>query len=167
MNYPRKVYAIRHNVTGRVYIGSSCRVDRRFQQHISDLRCHRHPVEDMQADFDQYGDDFTLTVLEHVATNADRNREYDWMKKNQSYIRGVGYNYKDPKWLGVCKEDEDVVVSREESKPSLDDLSENEKEFLRMIEGSKDPVKAMITAVIVITEFLCGERRSKENEFNT
>ena len=76
MNYPRKVYAIRHNVTGRVYIGSSCRVDRRFQQHISDLRCHRHPVEDMQADFDQYGEDFSMTILEHVATNADRNREY-------------------------------------------------------------------------------------------
>ncbi len=155
MNFPRKVYAIRHNVTGRVYIGSSCRVDKRFNQHINALRSHRHPVEDMQADFDQYGEDFTMTILEHVATNADRDREYDWMKKNQSYVRGVGYNYKDPKWLGVCKEDEDVVVSREESKPSLDGLSETEKELLRMIKESEDPGVAMIKAVIVITEFLC------------
>lgn len=156
MNYPRKVYAIRHNVTGRVYIGSSCHVDKRFNQHINALRSHRHPVEDMQSDFDQYGEDFTLTVLEHVATPTDKGREYDWMNKNQSYIRGVGYNYKDPKWQGVCEEDEDDVVCREESKPSSESSSENEKELLRIIGESKDPVKAMITAACIIGGFIYG-----------
>ncbi len=165
MNYPRKVYAIRHNVTGRVYIGSSCHVDKRFNEHINALRSHRHPVEDMQADFDQYGEDFSMTILEHVATNADRNREYDWMRKNQSYIRGVGYNYKDRKWHGVCKEDEDVVVCREESKPSPEGSDEKANELIRIIsEGaSSESEKALLTFAF-IAGFLCATGGSNKQE---
>lgn len=152
MRFPRKVYAIRHNVTNRVYIGSSCHIDKRFNEHLSALRSHRHPVEDMQADFDKYGDDFTLTVLDHIATEADRNKEYEWMQKNQSYIRGVGYNYNDRKWLGVDKDDDKLFESDEEPKG----VTENEKELISLIENSKDPGKAMVTAAFVITSFLCG-----------
>lgn len=156
MNYPRKVYAIRHNVTNRVYIGSSCRVDRRFHQHISDLRCHRHPVEDMQADFDQYGDDFTLTILDHISKRADNDREYDWMKKNQSYVRGVGYNYKDPKWHGVGRED-NVVVSHEESKPSMELAYKKMGNLIETIrEKANSDSEAAALTLAALSGFLCA-----------
>ena len=156
MRLPKKVYAIRHNVTNRVYIGSTCHVDKRFNEHISALRSHRHPVEDMQADFDRYGEDFSLTVLDHIATEADRDKEYDWMKKNQSYIRGIGYNYNDRKWLSVDKEAEEPIVKCEDDKPSCLPQTENEEELVRMIRNHEDPVQAMIIAACLIVRFWAG-----------
>lgn len=94
MNGKLCVYAIRHNVTNRVYIGSSSKVDQRFKNHMYCLRGGRHPVEDMQADFDKYGEDYTFTILEDVCY-SDKKAEFRWMEKYQSYVRGVGYNYKD------------------------------------------------------------------------
>lgn len=98
INYHVKIYAIRHNVTNRVYIGSSQNVDSRIKQHLVDLRAHKHVVEDMQEDFDKYGEDYTFTILEDIYRHCDRYKEYEWQKKYQSYIRGVGYNYKDRVW---------------------------------------------------------------------
>lgn len=89
------MYAIRHNKTNRVYIGSSKRPKDRIRCHISDLRGGRHNVEDMQFDFDMYGEDYTVEFLEVITKYEDRSHEYDWMKKFNSHIRGVGYNYKD------------------------------------------------------------------------
>lgn len=156
MNYPRKVYAIRHNVTGRVYIGSSHRVDKRFVQHINALRSHKHPVEDMQADFDQYGEDFSMTILEHIAEPTDKYKEYDWMRKNRSYVRGVGYNYRDPKWHGVCNENESVVI-REESKISLEGTAEKMQELFRIIrEHASSEQEAFLLSWAAICGYMCA-----------
>ena len=95
MKYPRTVYLIRHNKTKRIYIGSSNRPEQRFKSHMDALRSGRHPVEDMQSDFDLYGEDYTVEFLEVITKYEDRNHEYKWMKKYNSHIRGIGYNYKD------------------------------------------------------------------------
>lgn len=155
MKYPRKVYAIRHNVTNRVYIGSSCHIDKRFAEHITALRGHRHPVEDMQADFDRYGDDFSLTVLDHIGTEADKNKEYEWMKKNQSYIRGIGYNYNDRKWLGIDTEEEEPIVGYEE-KPTYELKNENEKELISIIRSCEKPEEAVRDMSYMLIGFLVG-----------
>ena len=34
MDFPRKVYAIQHNVTERIYIGSSRKVKDRYMNHM-------------------------------------------------------------------------------------------------------------------------------------
>lgn len=95
MRYPRTIYAIRHNATQRIYIGSSFNYEQRVRNHLYALRGHRHSVEDMQKDFDNYGDDYTITVLEENIDYDNRHKEYEWMEKYQSYVRGKGYNYKD------------------------------------------------------------------------
>lgn len=96
MNTPIKIYCIRHNATNRVYIGRSQRVELRVKRHLEALRGHRHIVEDMQADFDQHGDNYTISILEENVDCTDCIKEYQWMEKYQSHIRGKGYNYKDP-----------------------------------------------------------------------
>ena len=103
MNLPRKVYAIRHNITNRVYVGSSSHVDKRLMSHIHALRNHSHKVQDMQSDFDQYGEDYTFTILDEIVKYKDRDKEYEWMLKYQSHIRGIGYNYKDHKFYPYVK----------------------------------------------------------------
>lgn len=95
MKFPRKIYAIKHNITNRVYVGSSSDVEQRLKNHIFALRAHRHVVEDMQVDFDRYGEDYTFTILDEIDGIEGNVKEYEWMKKYQSHLRGKGYNYKD------------------------------------------------------------------------
>ena len=121
MNLPRKVYAIQHNVTKRLYIGSSKNVEIRYMSHIYQLRKGNHPIEDMQADFNEYGEDFSLFVLEEFASFAERRVEYKWMEKYQSHIRGKGYNYKDP----AMKQRERTVVP---ITPGLPEIKQSEAE---------------------------------------
>ena len=95
MKYPRKVYAFRHNDTGRVYVGSSVDVKKRMAQHRSNLRCHRHNVEDLQADYDKYGDNINVIILDEIKDESEDYKEYDWMRVYGTRERGKGYNYKD------------------------------------------------------------------------
>lgn len=90
-----EVYMIRHNVTGRMYIGRSGKLQKRIYQHLCLLRAGKHPVEDMQKDFDEYGEDFTISVL-GAENISNRYFEIEMMEKYRSIERGIGYNYKDP-----------------------------------------------------------------------
>lgn len=95
MKLPRQIYAIRHEPTQKMYIGSSANVCSRFKAHISHLRRGTHPVEDMQADFDRYGGDYQLFILGEIQTFSERSLEYGWMIRYATYDRRHGYNYKD------------------------------------------------------------------------
>lgn len=95
MELPRVIYAIKHNVTKRIYVGSSKNPQQRLAHHLSMLRNGKHPVEDMQRDFDEHGDDFEFFILDTIFDYQDRDREYDFMVFLESHIRGKGYNYKD------------------------------------------------------------------------
>ena len=132
MNFPRKVYAIRHNKTNRVYVGSSSRVDIRFKEHMTALRNGRHSVEDMQADFDKYGEDYSFTVVDEIATYEERQKEYDWMKKYHSYDKQFGYNYKDYAFRNTIKQ---------------------ETELLKMIKNHPKPADAAVVATVTIAKF--------------
>lgn len=99
MDFPRKVYAIQHNVTKRIYIGSSRKVKDRYMNHMYRLRSGKHHIEDMQDDFIKYGEDFSLFILDEITEFEDRFKEYEWMDKYKTYCRGIGYNYKD--YIGI------------------------------------------------------------------
>lgn len=92
----RVVYAITHNATGKVYVGITGNLKTRYQKHINDLRRGAHSVRDLQQDFDRYGEDFTLTVLEELDTWYASDLEHEWMEKLRSRDRRYGYNYRDP-----------------------------------------------------------------------
>lgn len=47
MKLPRIIYAIQHNVTKRIYVGSSANVENRYWNHMNNLRNHKHNIEDM------------------------------------------------------------------------------------------------------------------------
>lgn len=100
MKLPRKVYAIQHNVTGRIYIGSSFKAEKRYHNHMCRLRHGKHHIEDMQKDFDQFGENYSFTILDVIRDFKERNKEYEWMQRFNTFVRGVGYNYKDHKNMG-------------------------------------------------------------------
>jgi len=93
--YPRVVYMITHTVTNRMYIGSTSNFDRRIQLHLNALRSGRHKIEDMQADYDAYGEHYSIKIIDSILTQESFRKEYDYMDLYNSRIRGIGYNYKD------------------------------------------------------------------------
>jgi hypothetical protein len=138
MKFPRKVYCIRHNPTERVYIGSSANADRRIGAHISALRRGSHINEDMQADYNRHGEDYTITILDSIENMSEVEKEYEWMKMYESNVRGKGYNYNDPKKMGGGK--------KKKLSP--------EEELIELIRSNENPEKAMLVAVNIISGLL-------------
>lgn len=96
MKFPQRVYAIKHRTTGKIYVGRSSRPKARIKRHLCNLRGGRHPVEDMQADYDKYGEHYSFYLLDFIRTWGERNKEFQWQLKLNSLYRDYGYNYKDP-----------------------------------------------------------------------
>lgn len=95
MSFPRIVYAIVHNKTKRIYIGSSEQVSSRINNHICSLRRGKHPVELMQSDFNEYGEDYSFYQLDTEPTIYEKDREMYWMNFFRTKDPNFGYNYKD------------------------------------------------------------------------
>lgn len=96
MKFPAYVYELKHNSTGKAYIGISHNPKRRLSNHLCALRNGSHPVEDLQADYNTHGEDLSFRILEEILTEDKRNREFAWQLKLRTLERGRGYNYKDP-----------------------------------------------------------------------
>lgn len=89
------VYAITNTATGKAYIGMTENYDRRIKYHMSRLKNGKHFVEDMQSDFNKYGDFFVTSILEEVTNRKQRRREFELIESHKTYLREIGYNYKD------------------------------------------------------------------------
>lgn len=97
------VYVIQHNKTGRAYIGCSQHIQGRYQKHIEKLRNRSHKSEQMQKDFDDYGEDFSVHELEriidaHIQIKGETYylpmlEELKWMRRFDSVENG--YNRQD------------------------------------------------------------------------
>lgn len=137
MIIPRQVYVITHNVTKKMYVGSSGKLKDRISNHMYALRAGKHPVEDMQKDFNEFGEDYTVEILDEINSIDEAGKEYEWMNKFQSNIRGVGYNYKDHSAPNSKKKKK--RSNRSELHKVVDSLTENQclfvLTFLRRILG--------------------------------
>lgn len=96
MDFPRVVYALRHEPTGKVYVGSTHKIYERVREHINCLKRGDHPNEAMQKDFNLHGGEYTVLILDGIYGMNDKNKEYLWMDALQSRVPERGYNGKDP-----------------------------------------------------------------------
>ena len=63
----RGVYGIRRVDTGRIYIGSSVYIPRRWTQHRKQLRAGKHSNRALQSDWNVLGEDaFAFELVEHL-----------------------------------------------------------------------------------------------------
>lgn len=95
MDYPRIVYALRHNPTGKIYIGSTRHPQKRLMTHFYTLKNGNHQVKAMQEDFDKYGDDYSVFILDVITRWYDRQKEYYWMDVFHTRDPVLGYNTND------------------------------------------------------------------------
>lgn len=94
--YPKKIYAIQHNKTGKIYVGSTKNLDTRITDHMRSLRRGTHPNTSMQEDFNKYGDDYKVFILDNMEHYGERSKEVEWMRKLKTYDPAIGYNENDP-----------------------------------------------------------------------
>lgn len=97
-------------------------MEKRIDNHLKRLRAGKHPVEDMQKDFDEYGEDYTVKVIDVINSFNESCKEREWMEKFQSWVRGIGYNYKDPS----APDNRKVPSQKSELHKVVDTLSEDQ-----------------------------------------
>lgn len=92
------IYIIRNKVSGKVYIGQSIMLNRRFSGHLYRIFRNEHHNEILQRAFNKYGaENFEYNILEEVKDESSLNeREKYWI----DFYGGINsenvYNLKDP-----------------------------------------------------------------------
>ena len=114
MKYPRKIYAIKHEKSNRIYIGSSNDVENRIKSHLYALRCGKHTNKHMQSDFNNLGEYYKFYILDDISSREELHKEYQWQLKYKSKDPKYGYNDKDKGGSGK-------KIKFEEELPTIDD----------------------------------------------
>ena len=63
---------------------------------MNDLRKGKHCNKAMQKDFNKYGGNYSLYILDTIEAPEQRDMEYYWMEKLKTYDPRIGYNKSDP-----------------------------------------------------------------------
>jgi hypothetical protein len=87
------IYALRNTATGKVYIGSSCKLEARHQNHRWALN-GAHPHPELRADAQRYGSAaFEWVILEEVSEEwALRSAEQRWLDNYAARQPAMLYN---------------------------------------------------------------------------
>lgn len=87
------VYCIKNRASGKVYVGESIDIQRRWESHRYDLSKDRHYNEILQHAWNKWGEDaFEWIVLEECDKANLRYREAHWINELVAYSRERGYN---------------------------------------------------------------------------
>jgi group I intron endonuclease len=100
VHFTSGVYAIKNLVNGKVYIGSSNRIERRKISHFSALRNGSHYNAHLQRAFNKYGEvNIQLLVLAVCAEKDLLDTEQRYIDEHRATDRRHGYNV----WLTTHK----------------------------------------------------------------
>lgn len=104
------VYRIRSLVDGKIYVGSSRDMRKRFISHLNLLRTGKHHNQYLQNAFNKHGEsNFVFEIIESVDPNLLLDKESEWIDKLRATDKVAGYNIsKDPSspMLGLTHSDE-------------------------------------------------------------
>lgn len=85
-------------------------------------------MEDMQKDFNEFGENYTVEIVDEIKSIDEAGKEYEWMAKLQSYDRETGYNYKDR--TAPHNKKKRVPTNRSKLHKVVDNLTENQCLFI-------------------------------------
>lgn len=92
MSQTKIIYAIQHNVTKRIYVGSCNHADSRIKKHMNALLRGCHTNKELQGDFDKYGMEFSFYKLDEVDSEIQFKEEKRWQNALRSNEPKTGYN---------------------------------------------------------------------------
>lgn len=124
---------IKNVLTGKFYIGSTIHTDRRFREHLSDLRKGKHHSIHLQRAFDKYGEkSFIFEIIESVDQATDeklREREQYYIDTLMPYRRDIGYNVSRGTATCVLYGENNGFYGREHSEETRFKIAESLKKY--------------------------------------
>ena len=161
MEQKKLVYVITNKVNGKRYVGSTERpAAYRFQEHISNLRGHRHHSEDLQKDYDKYGEAvFSFEVVDEVTKSGKESEEYEWMRRLHTYDPLFGYNNDDPAMSKARKDAEQLDADAKMMAEICREIKAN-KELRTLVEAA---IKCDSAVVHVVAEFMSMNPQRKDS----
>lgn len=87
------IYCIENTTNGKKYIGLSRNIERRWNEHRSELRRGKHCNIYLQRAWNNYGEDtFKFYIIELCDSNALSEREEYYIQKYHTLSHEFGYN---------------------------------------------------------------------------
>jgi group I intron endonuclease len=87
------IYKITNKVNGKIYIGSTKNIKRRWKNHLNYLRRNAHPNNYLQNAWNKYGEEnFEFEIIEFVEEEKLLEREQYWIDKLNATDKKIGYN---------------------------------------------------------------------------
>lgn len=87
------IYKITCTPNGKIYIGSSVNIMRRWQAHKSFLNNNLHTNRYLQSAWNKYGESaFIFEIVERCLPDMLENREQFWLDTLRPYDRSIGFN---------------------------------------------------------------------------
>lgn len=88
------IYKITNKINNKIYIGSSVDIDKRWKQHIRELKKNKHINKHLQSAWNKYGENnFKFQIVELIQ-DVDELQFYEqkWINKTKCYDGNIGYN---------------------------------------------------------------------------
>ena len=102
------IYKIKNKVNGKVYIGQSIRIEKRWIDHKKTLRSNSHRNIYLQNAWNKYGEEnFIHEIIEECDISELNDKEIYWIKYYNSTDSSCGYNL--DKGGGCNKEISDIT----------------------------------------------------------
>lgn len=91
------IYCIKNKTNGKVYIGSSNNIERRFRRHKTELNTKKHSNKYLERAYQKDGkENFDFTILELCSEENLINREISYIIEYESLNKDKGYNLSIP-----------------------------------------------------------------------
>ena len=157
------VYKITNHSNKRIYIGETLDIDRRWQEHLNELRNKTHHSIKLQNDYNIYGEDvFTLEIIKDLNNYIHLNHntikllliiyESEYINKYKSIE--YGYNYEDT-LKEVLQGNKSVHSSKQPNKKEImtlrnimKNLKENNNEFIPKYQPKEKLNKEKIIKIV-------------------
>ena len=122
------VYILTNTANGKKYVGSSRHPSVRYNNHMGNLRSNRHICQEMQDDYNRFGEVFTYEVVGKNEGEGVDSAEYTVMRALKTFDERFGYNTHDSA-MKTVKKDSNYLAARafEEDKPSNMPIDEREE----------------------------------------
>lgn len=88
------VYAIKNNVNGKIYVGSSINMESRQKHHIKSLNNNKHHSSRLQSEWNKYkSNSFTFYLCERIDdVSLLLDQEQLYIEKYNACDQGIGFN---------------------------------------------------------------------------
>ena len=157
------IYMIKNMINGKVYIGQAVNIERRWNEHISELNGNRHFNQHLQRAWNKYGaNNFIFSVIEKCSENNLTKREQYWINYYGGIDNNNNYNFREASSSGTFNKAVRAKISkntkkamgnpavRARHKKAMEDQAVHDKISKSMKEQYKNPVnKPLLTGVII------------------